>query len=70
MAISTVAGDSRLGDEEADGRLAIDVLLDLGDERELADGGRRLEVEQLEVDGLAARRLDHADDARERLAFR
>ena len=59
-----------LGDEEADRRLAIDVLLDLGDERELADRRRRLEVERLEVHRLVARRLDHADDAGERLAFR
>ncbi len=60
----------RFGDEKTNRRLAVDVLLDLRDERELADGGRRLEVERLEVDRLAARRLDHADDAGERLAFR
>ena len=60
----------RLGDEEADRRLAVDVLLDLRDQRELADGRRRLQVERLEVHRLVARRLDHADDARQRLAFR
>ena len=62
--------DFGFGDEEADRGVAIDVLVDLRDERELADGGRRLEIERLEVDRLAARRLDHADDARQRLAFR
>ena len=60
----------RLGDEEADRRFAVDVLLDLRDERELADGGRRLEIERLEVDRLARAVLDHLDDAGERLALR
>ena len=39
-----------LGDQIADRRLGIDVLLDLGGQRELADGGRRLEIERFEVD--------------------
>ena len=58
-----------LGDEVADRRVAIDVLGDLRGERELADGGRGLEVERLEVDRLGLRRADHLDDARQRLAL-
>ena len=58
-----------LGDEVADRRVAIDVLHDLRRERELADGGRVLEVERLEVDRLGLGRADHLDDARQRLAL-
>src|SRR6185312_3626209 len=62
-------GRFTLGDQEADRRFLVDVLLNLGDQRELAYGGCRLEIERREVDGLARAVLDHFDDARQRLAF-
>ena len=45
------------------------MLVDLRDERELANSGGGLEVECLEVDRLLAGGADHFDDAGQRLAF-
>ena len=68
-AIRTVAGDFALGDQEADRRFLVDMLLDLRRQRELANGRRRFEIERREVDRLARAVLDHLDDAGERLAL-
>lgn len=40
-----VAGDFSLGDEEPDRCFLVDVLMDLRRQRELANGGRRFEIE-------------------------
>ena len=45
------------------------MLLDLGRQRELANGRRRFEIESGEVDRLARAVLDHLDNPSERLAL-